>query len=211
MFNGRTSSSIMSEAMKLGLSKTPHLFAIYNKEELIKDLQEFAKELCRTPIGIEVSANKNMAHHMSYVRYFGSYTNACKEAGLVPCYDGSVYVTHVYYSKNNDLCLSQAELQITNLFIDNDVDYLKEVMYRDLVKDDYRGFKRCDWVLGDLVVEYFGMPERVSYQKRIVEKRELCEKNGLQLLELYPEDIGRGKNLDGLIEKFRVVGISLIT
>jgi len=212
MFNNRTASAIMSMAMKLNIikDKDSHLFALYNKETLILEFQDFAKELGRTPISIEISANKNMAHHMTYVRYFGSYTNACKEAGLVPCYDNSLYVTHVYYSNNNDLCLSQAELQITNLFINNGVKYQKEVMYRDLVKDDYSGFKRCDWVVENIVVEYFGMPERESYQKRIVEKRELCAKNDIQLLELYPEDIGRGKCLDGLVRKFKDVGIELI-
>lgn len=211
MFGNRTSGAIMGMGIKLGLSKdqNSHLESIYNEEMLISEFKDFAKELGRTPIGIEVSENKSMAHAKTYERYFGSYTGACKAAGLIPCYDNSVYVTHVYYSKNNDLCLSQAELQITNLYIDNNIEYQKEVLYRDLVKDDYRGFKRCDWVIGDLVVEYFGMPERTSYQKRIVEKRELCESNNLQLLELYPEDIGRGKCLDGLVKKFKSVGITI--
>jgi len=212
MFGNRTADAIMGMAVKLGLSKDQdsHLESIYNKNMLILEFQDFAIELGRTPIGIEVSANKNMAHAKTYERYFGSYIGACKAAGLVPCYDNSVYVTRAYYSKNNDICLSQAELQITNLYIDNGVEYKKEVLYRDLVKDDYCGYKRCDWVLGDLIVEYFGMPERESYQKRIVEKREICKRNDLQLLELYPEDIKRGKNLEGLIKKFRLVGINLI-
>jgi len=206
----RTIGSIMGQGQNLGLNKDPeeHLYIIYNKEKLINDLKEFAKALGRTPIAFEVNENKDMAHYNTYRRCFGSYVNACQESGLEPNYDGNMYSSKTYRSKNNDLCLSQPELIITDLFIDNDLSYDKEVYYSAFTDDIRCGYKRCDWFLAnDIIVEYFGMERREFYKKRMQEKQSICSDNNLILIELYPKDMKKG--LEGLINKFKEHGIVL--
>jgi len=209
IFN-RTTGSIMGQGQNLGLNKNPeaHIYVDYDREKLTKDLREFANILGRTPIAIEVDANKGMAHSQTYGRCFGGYINACQSAGLEPNYDGNMFSSKTYRSKNNDLCLSQPELIITNLFIDNSLEYKKEAYYSAFTNDARCGFKRCDWFLLDgIIVEYFGMQRREGYKKRIKDKQEICLDNDLKLLELYPKDMKNG--LKGLIDKFKEYGIEL--
>jgi len=121
-----------------------------------------------------------------------------------------MFSPRTYRSKNNDLCLSQPELIITNLFINNDLLYEKEAYYSIFTDDIRCGYKRCDWFLsnGDgIIVEFFGMERRESYKKRMVVKQTICKDNNLILLELYPEDMKHG--LEGLINKFKEHGIVL--
>lgn len=207
---GRTMSAIMGEAIKLGLKKDldEHLYRTYNEEQLINDLKEFAKTLGKTPTVFEVDENKDMAHSQTYIRMFNGYVNACQKAGLEPNYEENIFITRTYRSKNNDLCLSYSEYVITNLYIDNNISYKKKIYYSDLTDDPRCGHKRTDWVLlNNIIVEFFGMPEKEFYQKRIKEKQEICADNNLILIELYPDDIKRGKNLTGLINKFKKYGI----
>jgi len=211
IFN-RTPNSVMAQGLKMKLNKDPeeHLYIAYNKEKLINDLKEFAQVLGRTPIAFEVNENKDMAHYHTYRRCFDGYVNACQSAGLEPNYDGNMYSSKTYRSKNNDLCLSQPELIITDLFIDNDLSYDKEVYYSAFTDDIRCGYKRCDWFLAnDIIVEYFGMERREFYKKRMQEKQIICSDNNLILLELYPKDMTKG--MKGLINKFKEHGIELKT
>jgi len=209
IFN-RTSGSIMAQGQNLGLNKDAeeHLYIRYDNQKLIDDLKEFAQVLGRTPLSHEINENKDMAHYHTYRRCFDGYINACQLAGLEPNYDGNMYSSKTYRSKNNDLCLSQPELIITNLFIDNKLPYEKEVYYSTFTNDIRCGYKRCDWFLSnDIIVEYFGMERREFYKKRMQEKQIICSDNGLLLLELYPKDMTKG--LKGLLNKFREHGIEL--
>lgn len=209
IFN-RTPTAIMGEALKLGLKKDieEHLYIIYDEEKLIRELKEYAQILGRTPLSYEVNENKNMAHSNTYRRCFDGYVDACQKAGLEPNYEGNIFSPRTYRSKNNDLCLSQPELIITNLFIDNVLEYEKEVYYSSFSDDPRCGYKRCDWFLVDgIIVEYFGMERRESYQKRMLEKQAICSDNNLILIELYPKDMRKG--LEGLINKFKEYGIEL--
>jgi len=209
IFN-RTPNAVMAQGLKMGLNKDDdeHLYITYNREKLISDLKDFALVLGRTPIAQEISENKEMAHHITYIRCFNGYVNACQEAGLEPNYSGNIFSNNTYRSKNNDLCLSQPELIITNLFIDNSLGYKKEVYYSAFTNDVRCGYKRCDWFLAnDIIVEYFGLQRKEFYQKRTEEKQRICKDNNLTLLELYPEDMKHG--LKGLINKFKEHGIEL--
>lgn len=208
----RTPNAIMAQGLKLGLKKDldEHLYISYDEEKLINDLKEFAQVLGRTPLSNEVNENKDMAHSNTYRRCFNNYVDACQKAGLEPNYEGNIFCPKTYRSKNNDLCLSQPELIITNLFIDNDIPYEKETYYSVFTDDIRCGYKRCDWFLSNengLIIEFFGMEKRESYKKRMVEKQIICNDNNLILLELYPKDMKNG--LEGLLKKFREHGIIL--
>jgi hypothetical protein len=54
----------------------------YTKEELIEQLQRKAKELGRTPTGLDISADPRLAHAATFRIIFGSYNQALVAAGL---------------------------------------------------------------------------------------------------------------------------------
>lgn len=53
----------------------------YSKEYLLQVIKDKAKEVCRTPYAKEIPFNNALS---IYARYFGSYNDAVKEAGLKP-------------------------------------------------------------------------------------------------------------------------------
>lgn len=212
IFN-RSRDAIVLTAGKLGLKKE---FLKSDTEEtkeqkrieMIKDLQDFANELGRTPFQSEVAENKNIACETSYRRFFGSYSEACVQAGLEPNMNIFGDCKPVLLSKNNDICLSKYELYITNIFIDNNLKYIKEALYKDIIKDDYRcGLKRCDWLIDGIIVEYFGLMDKDYYKKKVIEKMQICKDNNVRLIDLYPNDIIN--NFAGLREKFYNYNINL--
>jgi hypothetical protein len=51
--------------------------------------------------------------------------------------------------------------------IANNIQYKKEVYYRDYISDTRCGDKRFDWVIGDYFIEFFGMPGKKHYRERM--------------------------------------------
>lgn len=211
-FPDRTLSSISSMAKKiLGLDKDYTYMNKYKestKKQLLSKLKDFATVLGRTPTTDDITGNKDMPGIASYHRYFGSYAKACKEVGLevnVSLFGKSNH----HISQNGDICLSKKELEITNLLIDNNVKYEKETLYRDIIEDENLSFIRTDWYINnEIVVEYFGMPEKEYYRKRMNEKIDLCKTYEIPLIDLYPSDIKN--NYQGLIDKFKEYGIEIV-
>lgn len=211
-FPNRSSVGIMSMAtMKLGLYKDEeYLSERYykiEKERMLHELIEYANELGRTPTGREIQENKKLSGIASYHRHFGSYSDACKKAGLEvnACLFGKSF--HLE-SKNGDICLSKKEKEITDLLIDNNIKYEKEVLYKDILKDDTLSNIRCDWLINDnIVVEYFGMAEKDYYKERMDKKIALCEEKGLILVSLTRNDIRN--NFKGLMKKFKELNIDI--
>lgn len=165
--------------------------------EMIQKLKEYAEEIGRTPFQADLDNNELMPSSTSYRRHFGTYTEACRLAGLEPNFNIYGERIQTYLSKNNDICFSKSELIITNFFIDKELIYTKEFLYKHLVDDPRCGLKRIDWLLNDdIVVEFFGMPEKDFYRKKMEEKISICNDNNIQLIELYPEDLIN--NLEGV-------------
>jgi hypothetical protein len=208
-FPNRTITGISSMAtMKLNLHKDEKYLSDKHykqeKERMLKDLIKYANELERTPTCEEIQENKKLSGIASYHRIFGSYSEACQLAGLEV--NANLFGSPIHYlSKNGDLCLSKKELEITNLLIDNNIKYKKEVLYRDILQDDELPYIRCDWLIDDVIVEYFGFPEKEDYKLRMNAKINLCKENNLQLIDLYQKDIR--KKFKGLISKFAKYGI----
>ena len=66
-----------------------------NKKDAIIALKNFANELGRTPLGQEITDNKDMPGIVTYIRYFGGYREACIKAGLEPN-SNSIYNKKIY-------------------------------------------------------------------------------------------------------------------
>lgn len=209
-FPHRTLSSISSMAtMILGINKSEESrlrTKEKTKKEILIKLKQFAVQLGRTPFSYEVTENKSMPGIVSYHRAFGSYTNACKEAGLAV--NANIFGESVHcVSKNGDVCLSKKEKEITDILFDNNLDYEKEVLYKDIIEDYTEKNIRCDWFINGIIVEYFGMPDKEYYRERMDEKINICEENNVVLIQLFEQDVKN--NFTGLINKFAKHGIEI--
>jgi hypothetical protein len=62
--------------------------------------------------------------------------------------------------------------------------------YKDFINDQECNTKTVDWVLNnDVFVEYFGMPDKSYYYKKMEVKRLICKRNNKRLIELFFEDL----------------------
>ncbi len=189
IFPNRSKESINNMARKLGIQKTNEKNnKIYDKQEMIDDLKELAIKLNRTPL-LEELASNNLASSKTYERYFGGYTKACELAGL-EINATSYGNANIYYSSLGDICYSKAELIVTEFFIENKIEYKKDLPYREIVSDERCGTKRTDWVLSDgSVVEYWGYPKKEDYYIGVAIKVKICEDNDIKLIQLVRKDL----------------------
>jgi len=188
-FFNRTPESIRTMALKFGLHKSKEKSVKwYDENIMIQQLQELGNKLGRTPYGSELAAF-GLPSMKTYERRFGGYRNACELAQLDA--NSSLYgESNIYYSLNNDLCFSKSELSITNYLINNSIEYKKEELYNLHCNDKRCGLKRVDWVINKSVfIEFFGMPEKPVYYKRMEEKRSICKDNNIKLIEIYRKDL----------------------
>ncbi|PZT57504.1 homing endonuclease associated repeat-containing protein [Paenibacillus silvae] len=190
--NNRTLTAITCQATNLGLKKTEITNIQFSKNELIENLLKLSSKLGRTPTCDDLLVDDNAPSPSTYHRYFGSYSNACLEAGLKVNPINTFGNTGFHEASDGTLCLSAAEVTITEFLIENDIKFQKEVMYSDIIDDERCGKKRCDWLLCDgTVIEYFGMPERESYKLKMKQKIELCKDNKIKLIALYRKDLNK--------------------
>lgn len=197
-FNNRSEKAIDDMGQKLGLLKEdlpPQKQKQFTKEQLLEDIKNVYKKLGRTPLLTELRLY-GLPSERTINRYFkNGYRGICKEMGW-KINNNLFGKNSVHYSKNGDICLSWSELIITNFFIDNSIDYIKdELLYKDIFQCEEFGQKRIDWLIKDrengFVVEYFGMAPRWNYKEKMNKKIELCKKYNIPLIALYPEDIKR--------------------
>ncbi|WP_157074941.1 DUF2510 domain-containing protein [Janibacter limosus] len=113
---------------------------------------------------------------------FGSWLNALAVAGVLP--DGAHHTRRGVRSVAADghVCLSLPERTIDDWLSAYGLDHEKEPRYPD---SNYRG----DWRVGGSIIEFFGLAGNPDYDARIQEKRELAERHGIDLIEVYPKDM----------------------
>lgn len=81
-----------------------------------------------------------------------------------------------------------AEKIIDDWLTEHDLEHEKEISYPN-------SSRRADWGIGNTYIEYVGVsvtynhPLNQNYYKSLVDKRGLCAKYNLKLIELYPEDL----------------------
>ncbi|PIH59177.1 homing endonuclease associated repeat-containing protein [Paenibacillus sp. LK1] len=190
-FQNRSLTAIICQAVNLGLKKSITNVQFSN-DELITSLKTLAEKLGHTPTADEILADEDIPSPMTFFRYFGSYNNACSEANLTPNPINTFGNCGFHSASDGTVCLSYAELTITEFFIENNISFEKEVPYADFVDDDRCGRKRSDWVLEDgSIIEYFGMPERESYKEKMNQKIDICKDNDIKLIALYRKDLNK--------------------
>lgn len=197
-FKNKTSSSVGMMAKKLMLKKNSEKNnKIFNKDDLLFDLKQLSEKLGRTPYMADL-IGRDMPSEITYRRYFGTYSKACILCGLVPnskCFGASVGCV----SSNGDKCDSNAEYVITEYLIANNIPYTKEVRYSDYSNHKDCNTKTCDWVIDGVFVEYFGLPEKEYYFKKMEVKRCILKDSNIELIELFRNDLNK---LDLKLKRF---------
>jgi len=168
-------------------------------EELIKTIKETVRKLKRVPSKREL---KNISD--SCRKIFGSWNNAVLMAGFLPnrSHSNRMYKRMEAKAEDGHLCDSVSELLIDNWFYKNNILHEKNVPYPET-------HHVADWkILGETketFVEYFGLAnDSPRYDRSVKEKKILCIKHNIALIEIYSKDIYPKDYLnDNLRNKFK--------
>jgi hypothetical protein len=205
---------------KLPLNKKTRNNHYKSNDELIKDYKDLYNLIGRIPVAKDVNNHSNMASFETYVKRFGGYKEIWEKCDITnkEIIDENGY-GFICLDKNGDLCKSYAEMVITNLFIDNNIKYIKEYPYKKLIPDFKGRSYVLDWYLPDknICVEYFGIYRKNeyyslnkmgNYTRKTERKKHILKNNNLELIDLYQEDLNQ-TFLQRLVEKFRIHGVIL--
>jgi hypothetical protein len=131
-------------------------------------------------------------------KVFGSWFKGMAETGALP--DGTKRTSRGTrcLAEDGHECHSLQEKQIDDWLYQNDIQHEREPEYPQHDQFNPTGGRRADWLLEDgRYVEYFGMQGDESYDRKSAEKRKLAEASGIELVEIYPDDLGHlGKRIE---------------
>lgn len=161
-------------------SKCCGLAHAISKKQLINQLNKLAQKLGRSPTKRECRFSR------SCERWFGSWSNALLEAGLIPhrSLNQKMYRRRKCIALDGHICNSVSELLIDNWFHQNKIVHQKEVPYP-------KGKFIADWSLSqNTLIEYFGLAnDSKIYDEEIKKKRVVCKEFGMNLIEIYSQDL----------------------
>src|SRR3989344_537197 len=170
---------------------------IHAPNELTKKLTIIASKLGRTPAKREARSIAEMC-----IRAFGTWNKSLIAAGLTPHRSHSERM----YKRRNTIALDGHQCDsISEALVDN---WLTKRKIRHERNASYpRTRHKADWSIGEKTfVEYFGLAnDSPRYDRSIKEKRELCRKHKIRLIELYANDLYPENNLDAKLEELRAV------
>lgn len=150
-------------------------------QDLILLLQNSSQKVGRTITKREMGRIADIC-----VREFGSWNKALVAANLMPHRSDSnrMFKRVRTTAKDGHRCDSVSEAIIDNWLTEHAIAHTRDAAYPST------GHK-ADWSLGrDVFVEYFGLAnDSARYDRSIEEKRTLCEKHRIDLIEIYPADI----------------------
>ena len=131
IFTTKSPESIRTKGLLLGLhkSKEKGVKKYYDKDLILQQLKDVAKEIGRTPLYSEL-CSLGLPSEKTFERLFGSYKIACFEASIDINKD--VYGNNSTYIASDDtLCWSYSEFIITEYLIEHKLYYQKELYYKD--------------------------------------------------------------------------------
>lgn len=185
-----------------------------DEEEMLDDFLKLFKKLHRIPLAEEFTYENNVSSYRTYIKKFKSIKNVCDILQI----DWDLYNLRygggrILFDKNNEMCRSLPELEITNFLIDNKIKYEKEVLYTTILESENnrKTSRRLDWVIecnnNKYYVEYFGMYTSQNnskiiqrYIKKARKKIKDLYKAGLinNCIFIFPDDLKRNKNDDSM-------------
>lgn len=85
-------------------------------------------------------------------------------------------------AKDGHVCFSLGEKTIDDLLFELNIPHTKEPYYPE---GNYRG----DFLIGDVIIEYFGLIGNVEYDKKVEIKRQIAKMHNLSMIEIFPKDL----------------------
>lgn len=113
---------------------------------------------------------------------FGTWLNALVQAGILQ--DGVRETARgtQALARDGHVCLSLGEKTIDDYLFKHGIPHSREPRYPG---SDYR----ADFKVGMYLVEYFGLSGDSEYDQKAEVKRALAKEHGIELIELYPNDL----------------------
>ena len=190
---------------------------VRTEEEMLTDFNNLFLKLKRIPYHSDMNNNSDIASAPTYISHFGSIENICKllDIDYKKYYKGGG-AGKICFDKNGEKCKSLEECNISNFFIDNELIFVRQPKYKELIEDSKKVF---DWKV--LInnqwryVEYAGMYSDKprggigrKYKERLEDKIEILRLNGHldKCLFIYPDDV-KTKTLKEIFKPF--LGIEL--
>lgn len=185
----------------------------------LKYIRRFHKEYNRTPTvdeyNHEAKRNNQIIWSRNLVERLGKrFSEICINIiGDSISYDDSG-IGRYSIDKNGELCRSYKEKMISNLLIDNNIKFKKEVKYTDINQDIKEGYV-MDWYLVEynVCVELFGMyqesakrKDKIAYEYKVRTERkiDLCKEYDLNLISVFKRD-----KSEDIVSKFNEYGVGI--
>lgn len=171
---------------RIGGSHSPNKYQPkFRKRDLINFIINFYKQTGRIPTKKEVSS------HKPYVRIFGSWNNAIKEAGFRP---NPIKFARKHISLDGHKCDSFAELIIDNWLYQNHIPHKIHVVYPGTPMSS-------DFLVDNIRIEFIGLAgELKKYDNLLKRKRKFIKTQKLNVIEIYPYNLFPKNNLDQILK-----------
>ena len=152
-----------------------HFQQKYTREDLLERIRSFYQENGRIPLKREFNSNR------IFRKQFGSWNKAIEEAGFQP--NKSIFSRRVI-ARDGHTCDSFGEMIVDNYLSERNIRHERSISYPHHAK------LKVDFVVEGVFIEYFGLAGEVaSYDKHVLQKKKICEKHNIRLVEIYPSDI----------------------
>ncbi len=153
----------------------------YTKDEIIQIIKSYHKKLNRVPARREIKEIANRG-----VVVFGSWNNAIQAAGfeLNRSHEHRMYKRVRTIATDGHRCDSISEAIIDNWLSERKIPHMRDISYPSTNH-------KADWSLDhETFIEYFGLAkDSPRYDREIKIKKELCLKNNIALIAIYPSDL----------------------
>ena len=163
----------------------------YTPQKLIEIIRQATKNLKRVPARRELEK----IYH-ACAKYFGSWNGAILAAGFQPnrSHNQRMYKCLKIKAKDGHLCNSASEALIDDWLTKNNIFHEKDAPYPETNH-------RADWAIfinGKRVfIEYFGLAnDSPRYDRTVQEKKKLCQKHRIPLIEIYHWDLYPKRRLE---------------
>ena len=156
-----------------------------DKQEMLDRIMRLYEELGCQPTQKDIYYCDYTPSISTYSRVFGSVSNALYILGFKAN-------NKVLISPKGNKALSGYEYRFLLMLEKHDIEFDKEVYYRDYIKNFNRQY-RFDFKINldnkDYFIEIFGIDKNEKYDKRKAEKKQLCKENNIKLIDLYGHDL----------------------
>ncbi len=157
--------------------------------DLLEKIRNFYKTNGRIPLKREFNALK------IFRQRFGSWNNAIRLVGFDP---NPVLFAKKFISRDGHKCDSFTEKVIDDLLSDNNIQHQRNFCYPNTK------YTADFFIEPNIIIEFFGLAGvQKAYDKIIKNKKDLCKKLNLELIELYPAEVYHSDKLSSIIDLLR--------